>query len=203
MPNLADPAILVFTKTNGFRHGEAIEAGLKALKDIAREEGWSLFRSENSAVFETGILQEFRVVVWHNASGAPLNNAQRAALRNWIEAGGGCVGIHAALDDSHASWPWYVNVLLGTRFIGHILGPQFQEATVRVEQPDHRATRHLGPAWPHVEEWYSFDRSVRGDDGVEVPATVDDATYAPRLKFLLADRELSMGDHPVLWTRSL
>ena len=72
-----------------------------------------------------------------------------------------------------------------------------------MEQPGHRAARHLVRAWPHVEEWYSFDRSVRGDKGVEVLATVDETTYSPRLKFLLADRELSMGDHPVLWTRSL
>ena len=104
VPSLDDPAVLVFTKTNGFRHGEAIEAGVTALQDIARQEGWSLFHTENSAVFETGILAEFRVVVWHNASGAPLNDVQRAMLRGWIEGGGGFVGIHAALDDSHASW---------------------------------------------------------------------------------------------------
>ena len=59
----------------------------------------------------------------------------------------------------------------------------------------------LAPTWRHTEEWYSFDVSVRGQPGVEVLATVNEATYNPRLKFLWTDRSLAMGDHPIIWTR--
>ena len=63
--------------------------------------------------------------------------------------------------------------------------------------------RHLGPAWTHREEWYSYDRSVRGQPGARVLAAVDETTYSPRLKLLWSDRDLSMGDHPVIWTRAV
>ena len=199
MPGLPAPAVLVFSKTNGFRHFEAIEAGGAALREIAANHGWSVFHTENSAVFAPGTLAMFKVVVWHNASGAPLSRAQRGALREWIEAGGGFVGIHAALDDSHASWPWYAANVVGARFIGHPL--PHQRATIRVESGDHPVMHGTEPAWSHFDEWYSFERSVRGDEGVEVLASVDEADYDQRLKLLWIDRDLSMGDHPVMWTR--
>ena len=201
IPELSKPAILVFSKTNGFRHDSAIEKGMEALRVIASQRGWSLFHTENGAVFEPDILPGFQVVLWHNSSGAPLSQKQRRALRDWIEQGGGFVGVHASVDGSHADWEWYAEELLGTRFIGHTMGPQFQKATLRIEQHENPATRHLDATWEHVEEWYSFDSSVRGTEGVEVLATVDEATYSPRLKILWSDTDISMGDHPALWTK--
>jgi len=201
--DLAEPAVLLFTKTNGFRHRDAIEAGARFLEDLAQRRGWSLFQTENGAVFNAGSLPRFRVVVWNNASGAPLNQEQRAALQSWIEGGGSFVAIHGAVDKSNSSWEWYQREFVGATFIGHIIGPQFQEATLRVEQREHPATKHLGATWRHTEEWYSFDRSVRGQPGVEVLATVDESTYSPRLKMLWMDEDLAMGDHPILWTRTV
>ncbi len=201
--DLADPAILVFTKTNGYRHREAIDAGLAVFAEMAARRGWSLFHTENGAIHNSETLPRFQTVIWHNASGAPVNEEQRSALKNWIESGGGFIGIHAATDDSHSGWPWYQRQLVGARFIGHTLGPQFQPAVIRVEDAAHRAMRRLGPTWEHTEEWYSYDRSVRGQPGARVLATVDETTYSPRLKLLWTDRDLSMGDHPVIWTRAL
>ena len=201
--DLGDPAILVFTKTNGYRHREAIDAGLALFREIAARRGWLLFHTENGAAHNPATLARFRAAVWHNASGAPVNAEQRAALKNWIENGGGFVGVHAATDDSHSGWPWYQQQLVGARFIGHTLGPQFQEAVIRVERAEHRAMRHLGAAWTHSEEWYSYDRSVRGQPGARVLAAVDETTYSPRLKLFWNDRDLSMGDHPVIWTRAV
>jgi len=200
-PDLASPAVLVFTKTNGFRHNEAIDEGLNFLKALSGGRGWSMFHTENSAVFSPDELSRFNVVIWHNASGAPVDSEQRQALKSWILAGGGFVGIHAATDDSHHGWEWYQRELVGARFIGHTMGPQFQEAAIKVEQPEHQTMQGLAASWRHNEEWYSFDASVRGQPGVEVLATVDEATYTPRLKFLWNDRDLAMGDHPIIWTR--
>ncbi len=160
-----------------------------------------MFHTENGAVFDEDILARFRVVVWHNASGAPLDESQRQAFRNWLEAGGGFVGIHAALDNSHASWDWYLGEVVGAVFLGHPL--DHQSALIRVERTDHPSTTGLPESWVHFDEWYSFDRSVRDDLGVEILASVDESTYDPRLKFLLVDQDLSMGDHPAIWTRSV
>ena len=201
VPDLQDPAILVFSKTNGFRHFDSIEVGSKSLRAMASRRGWSIFHTENGAVFDEQLLSRFRVVVWLNASGAPLDQFQRSALRNWLEGGGGYVGIHAAADGSHSSWEWYRRSVVGAGFTGHPM--PIQPARVHVESGDHPATAELPSTWTHADEWYAFDRSVRGDPGVEVLASVDESTYDTRLQFLLLDEDLAMGDHPAIWTRTV
>lgn len=199
VPELGKPAVLVFSKTNGFRHADAIAEGVPALRSVADLRGWSLFSTENGAVFNPDALQRFDVVVWLNVSGAPLDESQRAAMKAWLESGGGYVGIHAALDDSHSSWEWYVREVVGARFIGHAMG--LLPAVIQVERADHLALRGLEKSWSRTDEWYSFDRSVRGLPGVEVLASLDESTYEPRMKLLWIDKDLAMGDHPIVWTR--
>ena len=201
VPELADPAILVFSKTNGFRHAEAIQEGVAALRAIAERRGWSLFHSENGAVFDTPILDGVRVLVWHNVSGAPLSASQRNTVQGWIEGGGGFVGIHAALDDSHSSWEWYQRTVVGSKFIGHTMDHPL--VPVKVERPKHPAMAHLADPWDWADEWYSFDRSVRDEDGVEVLASLDESSYEPRMKLLWVDEDIAMGDHPIIWTREV
>ena len=202
---LADPAILVFSKTNGFRHEAAIPAAETALREIATGHGWSVFATENGAVFTPDLLARFKVVVWNNASGDVLNPAQRAAFRAWLESGGGFVGIHGAGGDLRYDWDWYVDTLIGAQFIGHTLDPQFQRATVRIADGDHPATRGLDGAWDQTDELYSFAASPR-EKGVRVLATLDEASYQPVARFpapaswFLADQDLRMGDHPIVWS---
>ena len=49
--DLPRPAVLVFSKTNAFRHEEAIPAGNALFAAIAREKGWGYFQTENGAAF--------------------------------------------------------------------------------------------------------------------------------------------------------
>ncbi|MAE97390.1 MAG: glycosyl hydrolase [Deltaproteobacteria bacterium] len=201
--NLGAPALLVFTKTNGFRHEEAIPAGLALLEEIAAEKGWSLFHTENGAAFTPEILSRFAVTVWHNTSGDTLNPDQKQHLREWLEQGGGFVGLHGAGGDPSYDWAWYVEELIGAQFIGHTMGPQFQDATAVVEDRTHPATRDLPERFVHHEEWYSFDRSVR-ERGFDVLVRVDESSYSPELHLLWMDEDLRMGDdHPVVWSRCL
>ena len=86
--DLASPALLLFSKTNGFRHEEAIDAGLPALEEIARARGWGLFATENGAVHNSEQLARFDVIVWFQVSGDVLDDQQRSALQSWIESGG-------------------------------------------------------------------------------------------------------------------
>ena len=201
--DLASPAVLVFSKTNGFRHEEAIPAGHALLEAIAQEKGWSIFATENGAVFEPALLERFDAVVWHNTSGDTLNEDQKAAFKSWLLAGGGFVGIHGAGGDTAYDWTWYVEELIGAQFIGHIMGPQFQDATAVVSDVDHPATRDLPRTFTHREEWYSFDASPRAK-GFDVLVSVDESTYSPEAHILWMDTDLRMGaDHPVVWSRCL
>jgi type 1 glutamine amidotransferase len=199
--SLPAPAVLIFSKTNGFRHEEAIPAGLALFEEVAARRGWSLFHTENGATFSPEILSRFAVAVWHNTSGDTLNEEQRAAFKDWLEQGGGFVGIHGAGGDPSYDWSWYVEELIGAQFIGHIMGPQFQDATLVIEDADHPVTASLPERFTHNEEWYSFDRSVRERPGFQVLASVDESSYSPRMKMLWMDDDLSMGDHPIVWTR--
>src|SRR5262245_7204560 len=196
---LGSPAVLLFTKTNGFRHEEGIPAGVALIESIAKRRGWSVFHTESGAVFTPEHLPRFAATVWHQVGGDVLHDPHKSALESWIEGGGGWVGIHGAGGDSFYAWPWYKDVLLGALFIGHPMGPQFQDATLVVEDRTHPATAGLPERFVHNEEWYSFDRNPRAN-GYHILATVDESTYSPRLHLLGMDRDLHMGsDHPVIW----
>lgn len=192
------PAILVFSKTNGFRHVEAIPVANDLFRSFAQEQGWGFYQTENGATFSPEILSRFDAIIFNNVSGDVFTEEQRAAFREFIESGRGFVGIHAAGDSSHEAWPWYMDAIVGTKFIGHPMDPQFQEARVVVEDRDNPATRDAPEDWRRTDEWYSFDKSPRRE-GVHVLATIDEQSYEPGSLF---GRELAMGsDHPIVWWR--
>lgn len=198
--DLASPAVLVFTKTNGFRHKDAIAAGVPLFEEIAKRRGWAAFHTENGAVFNGASLARFGAVIFHNASGDLLSEDQEMAFVRYLERGGGWLGVHAAGDGSHKDWRWYTETLIGSDYAGHILNPQFQVARSVVEDREHPATLNLPAEWQHEEEWYSWERSPR-QAGVHVLISVDESTYTPEAKFMGMQGDLRMGDHPVVWTR--
>lgn len=201
--DLAGPAVLVFSKTNGFRHEEAIAAGVPVFEAIAKQRGFGLFATENGAVHTPELLARFDVVVWFNVSGDVLDEDQREALLDWIRGGGGFFGIHGTGGDASYEWKEHPQTLVGAQFIGHPMGPQFQQATVRIEATQHPVVRHLGDTWIRNDEWYSFEQSPRGP-GYEVLATLDESSYSPRMKIAFFDRDLAMGDdHPIIWTHCI
>jgi type 1 glutamine amidotransferase len=199
---LKSPAVLVFSKTNSFRHREGIEGGATALESISRSHNWGMFHTENGAVFNARDLARFDAVVFLNASGDILNEEQEGAFQNWLQAGGGWLGIHAAGDDSHQEWQWYRDKLIGADFIAHPMGPQFQRATVVLENHQHPVLKGLQDVWVHMEEWYSWEKSPRVE-GFTILATLDESSYSPVQKFMGQERDLHMGDHPVVWSNCI
>lgn len=205
-PNLSlleeRPSVLLFTKTNGFRHKDAIRVGSRFFRNLSEENGWNIYTTENSAVFNPRDLAKFDVVIFHNVTGNAFSADQQNAFEDWLLAGGGWLGTHAAGDGSHFKWPWYMENLIGVTFTGHIMGPQFQSADVINEQPQHPAMANIPSQWSHEEEWYSWETSARVQ-GFFVLASVDETSYAPRLKLLWRDQDIRMGDHPVIWSNCI
>lgn len=188
-------AILIFSKTNGFRQDDAVKAANAALAAITRRRGWSAVITENGAVFNPPMLERFKATVWNNTSGDLLTPGQRTAFQHYIEGGGGFVGIHGAGGDPHYDWQWYVQTIIGAQFKGHPLSPQFQLATIHIEDGNDPATRNFGATWSRVDEWYSFESSPR-QKGFHVLASLDEQTYHPKMLW----RDLRMGsDHPIMW----
>ena len=193
------PAVLLYSKTNGFRHDEAIPAANALLTKLAAERGWSVFATENGAIFNPIDLARFTVVVWNNTSGDTLNPAQKKDWQAWLTSGGGAIAIHGAGGDSSYDWDWHPENFIRAQFTMHTMGPQFQDATAIVENAAHPATRELPATWTHNEEWYSFAESPR-DKGVDVLVRVDERTYDPTFSLFWMDTDIAMGDHPVVWS---
>lgn len=196
LPPMDRPAVLVFSKTNAFIHREAIPAAQALLRQVAREQGWSILFSNSGAFFNPEDLRKFDVVVWNNVTGDVLLPVQREAFQSWLSDGGGYVGIHAAGDDSHRAWPWYQEEVIRARFIGHPANPQLQQAEMYLEQPVDPVVAGLPQSWVRTDEWYSFAASPRAA-GVRVLATLDERTYQPGHRL---GTRLAMGsDHPIMW----
>ncbi|MBF9150311.1 ThuA domain-containing protein [Novosphingobium jiangmenense] len=198
--DLPRPSLLVFGKITGFRDSPSVNAAEAALKGIAARHGWGIVFTDKGGVFNARDLAHFDAVVWNNISGDALTIPQRAAFRRYVEHGGGFAGIHGSGGDPQFFWDWYADSLIGARFIGHPMTPQFQEARVVVEDKRHPATYGLPADWRMTEEWYSFNRSVRSLPGARVLASLDESTYKPGEGF---GQKLAMGDHPIAWTRCL
>lgn len=200
--DLASPSILVFSKTNGFRHRDGIAAGVQFFKQVSWDKGWGVFSTENGAVFQADILERFDAVVFLNATGDMLSTGQEKAFQHWLEAGGGWLGIHAAGDSSHRGWSWYMENLVGPLFTAHTLGPQIQRATVMLENQQHPALTGLPDLWSHEDEWYSWAQSPRAL-GFTILASVDEDSYTPVQKIFNREKDLRMGDHPIIWSKEV
>ncbi|NND66343.1 MAG: ThuA domain-containing protein [Halioglobus sp.] len=200
--DLESPAVLVFTKTNSFRHVDGIEGGSAVLEELVAKRGWGHFHTENGAVFNAQDLSRFDAVVFLNASGDMLNEDQEAVFETWMEAGGGWLGVHAAGDGSHLTWQWYRDNLIGADFTAHIMGPQFQVASVLLENQRHPVLTGIPDIWQHEEEWYSWASSPRME-GFTVLATLDEDSYSPTQRMWWSEVDLSMGDHPVVWSNCI
>ncbi|MBD8639630.1 ThuA domain-containing protein [Sphingomonas sp. CFBP 13733] len=192
LPKDLHDAVLIVSKTNGWRHIEHIPHSNRVLADIVQGLGRTSYATENAAVFNDEQLRHFSVVVLNSASGGFLTPDQRAAFARFVARGGGVVALHAAGDDSHTD-AWYSDTVIGTKFIGHPGGEdQFQRARLVVDRPDHPVMAGVRLPWTAVDEWYSFNANPAAR-GMTVLATLDEASYRPGAK-------LAMGTHPVIWT---
>lgn len=191
-------SLLVYSRTDGWRH-DSIDEAWAAIAAIAHSRGWSVTFTEDPAWFEAERLAQFDAVIWAQPTGDTLSPSQKASFRAFVENGGGYVGLHSAGDDTH-TWPWYAQELIGARFIGHPLDPGVRSGTIVIEDNAHPSTAHLPQRWHRLDEWYSFDRSVRGK--FHVLATLDESTYVPGT--WNDGVPLAMGaDHPIAWARCL
>jgi len=197
LPKGLSHAVLIFSKTNGFRHVEHIPHSKTVLEDIAKAQGRATFTTENAAIFNPAQLSRFSVVVLDSASGDLFTPSQRAAFVEYLKRGGGLVAIHAAGGDKGQPWTYYVDSVIGARFIGHPNGAdQFQRATINVTEPDDPLMAGIPGTWTWTDELYSFDRVPSGNDA-RILATLDERSYR-------MPPELAMGAvHPIIWTRGL
>ena len=185
----AQDAVLVFSRTLGFRHG-SIADGIAMVQQLGAQNGFSVEATEDPTRFTAAGLAPYDAVIFLSTTGNVLDDAQQTAFQAWLEGGRGWVGIHAAADCEY-SWPWYGAQVLGNGawFQNH---PAIQQATVLREVADDPSTAHLPAAFSFTDEWYNFRANPRS--GATVLLRIDESSYAPG--------NGAMGaDHPISWKR--
>ncbi|PHK97061.1 ThuA domain-containing protein [Neolewinella marina] len=167
-----EPAILVFSKTAGFRH-EAIEAGQEAIREMAKEKGFRADFTEDATAFTEQNLGGYHAVVFLNTTGDVLDAQQQESFERYIQAGGGYVGVHSATDTEY-DWPWYGR-LAGAYFLDHPSEPSnVQTGRFTVLDTSSWATAGMPAEFEWTDEFYSF-RNL--SDDVHHVLAVDETTY--------------------------
>jgi type 1 glutamine amidotransferase len=189
------PRLLLFEKINGFRDEPSVNAAHAAFLAMAERKGWAIAVTDKGGAFNSATLRQFDAVIWNNISGDVLTMAQRHALQAYLQSGGAFIGVHGTAGDPVYFWDWYVDKLIGARFLSHPMGPQFQDARVVVDRT-HPLAGVLPAEWVMNDEWYSFKTNPRAA-GAKVLATLDESTYSP---IGMGKMDLRMGDHPIAWT---
>ncbi|MDF9796674.1 type 1 glutamine amidotransferase [Catalinimonas alkaloidigena] len=177
--------VLVFSKTNGFRH-KSIEPGIEAIKKLGQENNFSVESSEDSTIFTPDNLKAYAAIIFLNTTGDILNAEQQSAMEQYIQTGGGYVGLHSAADTEY-EWPWY-GKLVGAYFDGHPGNPNVREATLHVVDANHPSTEALPTDWERSDEWYNY-KDINTEQNKDL-IMLDETTYEGGTN----------GDyHPIAW----
>lgn len=174
----------MFSKTKGWVH-TSIPYGIEAIQKLGQAHGFGVDTTKNAAFFHDDSLKNYSAVIFNITTGNVLNAEQQAAFERYIQAGGGYVGIHSAVDTEY-EWPWY-NKLMGAHFHSHPHNPNVQKATVAVTDRSHPATAHLPANWERTDEWYTYRSFYHG---LNILAYLDENTYVGGA---------NGAEHPIAW----
>jgi len=193
---VAKKKILFFSQSDGFRHGMVrrpltgeLAPAEQIFKKIATQAGYEVFFSQDfHDLARPRDFKQFDAIVFYTSGDVKIN---KEALYEWVRGGGAFIGIHSATD----TWkkdPAFVK-FIGAAFETHGRGDK--EVTIKVEDPNHPATRMLGKEWKLVDEIYHFVDFVR--DNVHVLLSIDTS------KTDLKPQKMEPGRYyPIAWTRS-
>ena len=193
--------LLVFSKTEGFRH-PSIDDAVAWFEALDPAEKVSVTFSEDATIFNDEDLSPFDAVAFIHTTGDFLNEEQQAAFERFIQSGKGYVGVHAAADGEY-EWVWYED-LVGALFKQHQFYDPFADPAeyggpfqFRVEDKEHPSTSFLESTFELDEEIYSFRRNPRWEAKVLInidPTLISELPHdGPSMG------EETGGDHPVAW----
>ena len=190
--------VLIFSKTAWYRH-PAIPELNSFLVQLGGKFGAQFDVSETPADFSR--LNRYQAVIFNSTTdiGNSLDETQRKQLKDWYQAGGGIMALHAAAVH-HNTWPWWTK-LVGCDFNSD---SDFVKAKLIVDSKhkDHPTVKGYGPEFYYTADWTNHDKSVTGLPGVKVLLRIDETSYDPVREYFKTRGGKPMGkDHPVSWIR--
>ncbi|HEV2295189.1 MAG TPA: ThuA domain-containing protein [Tepidisphaeraceae bacterium] len=192
----AQKRILVFNKTEGFRHA-SIPTSTDVFKQLdATSDLFEFVVTDDVAHFDREKLNTYDAVVFCLTTGEiKLSEEQKAALLEFVQSGkGGLVGIHSATDTFY-KWPEF-GEMMGGYFDGHPWNAK-DTVTVKIEQVNPITAPWGKSRFEITDEIYQFkepyDRSKQ-----EVLLSLDtDATDMTKKGIKRTDK-----DFAVAWTKT-
>lgn len=178
----AEYRVLLFTRTAGPRHadlGKPLAPGLnpplddsnvvqKGMKALMEKNGIKLDYTEDLA--EMTRLNGYNAVIFFSTSRDNLSDDAKTALRQYMRAGGGFVGIHNAFGTLY-NWPYYEGLLGGANYYDH--GPERPGEVVVLEHKD-ASTKALPSRFAFKDEWYNL---IPFPTHVRFLATIDEGSW--------------------------
>ena len=160
-------------------HLKMIAAARPFFEQMAAEESFQLDFTDDTSQINPANLAHYQVFVMLQLAPFDMSYAQQDALQQFVEKGNGFVGIHAAGLTGHQFhpkdkyWQWFEDLMGNVIYSPH---PAYQHATMVVDDRSHPVTRHLSARIDIPDEWYEWDKSVRGSPDIHVLASVDEST---------------------------
>ena len=183
---IAQPVrILMLTATAAFRH-DSIPAARSVVAGLASRSGeFAVTATENLADLSAARLSATDVLMFALTSGElALDDTQKRAIIDFVNNGGGFIGVHSASDTLY-EWTDYGR-LVGAYFKEH---PWTRSATITVDDRAHPITSGLGASFSLTDEFYTFRENPR--PSVHVLLSLDAASVD------------AQGDFPLAWTQSM
>lgn len=192
---LAKKKILIYSYTQGFHH-YSIPTAVETIKELGKnnDPGYDSVHSDDPDDFEKkGWLDQFDALVFVSVSGKALSSKGADRMREYIEAGGGYMGIHEACDALN-DYHWYGR-LAGAYFDYH---PEICHATLVIEDKSHPSVAHLGKTWKVYDEMYNYLSDPR-DYGKQLVLSVDEESYNDPVTSVKDRARMQGSPHPIAW----
>ncbi len=199
--------VLVFSKTNGFRHG-SIPVGIASLTRLGEKTGaFAVTATEDESAFENESLSQYDAVIMLNTTGEvfrPKNwpddaeERQKAEERetrlkqnllDFVRQGKGLAGMHSATD-TYKKWKEY-NDMMGGAFVSH---PWHQSVPLENLDPKSPINAAFDPEGFEVtDEIYQFRNGTATADARRMLLALDPD------KMDLSKGSREDGFYPVSW----
>ena len=147
--------VLVYTKNGkGYVH-DNIPSAVACVQNLGKTHGFKVDSSGSPSVFTKENLAKYDLLVFTSTNNDVFDtDEQRVVFRQYIEAGGGLVGVHSVVG-TERNWKWFKQ-LIGCTFSWHA---RFQKYKVKIIDKTHPSVHGLPTVWEREDECY-FEKEM-------------------------------------------
>jgi hypothetical protein len=202
--NRAFKVLAFYTAKNDQAHISFVHEANRWFARVAHGNNFSYDSTSNWALLNGRNLAKYQVILFLDTR--PEDPAQRAAFQAYMEHGGAWMGFHfsafaLANSDYPENWNWYHNTFLGSgAYVSNTWRPT--SANLRVEAPNHLATRSLKPTFKSSpNEWYRWSKDLRQNKDIRILLSIDSSSF-PLGTGPKPSEIWHSGYYPVAWTNT-